>query len=77
MSKGMVDHLRAMREAKAARNAERAKVEAGIRRAAAEGKALLELAPLKKSIKRKLAKAIEATAERMKNKPAKGKRKKK
>lgn len=77
MSKGMVDALRAMREAKMARGAERAKTEAGIRRAAAEGAAILALAPLPKKIKRKLAKAIAETSERMKNKPAKGKRKKK
>ena len=75
MSKGMVDRLRELREAKMARNAERAKVEAGIRKAAAEGAALLALP---KTIKRKLKKAIDQTAERMKNKPAKkakGKRK--
>lgn len=63
MSKGMVDHLRQLREAKMARNSERAKVEAGIRKAAAAGKELLE--------------QVEATSKRMKAKPAKGKRKKK
>lgn len=64
MSKGAVDALRAMREAKVARNIIRAKVEGEIRRAAAEGKAVLEH-------------RIAATADRMAKKPAKGNRRKK
>lgn len=41
VSKGHTDALRALREAKFARNAERAKVENGIRKAAAAGKEVL------------------------------------
>lgn len=59
----MVDRLRQLREAKMARNVAKAKVEAGIRKAAAVGKELLE--------------QVDATSKRMKAKPAKGKRKKK
>lgn len=62
MSKGMVDRLRELREAKVAANAERAKVETGIRKAAAAGAELLQ--------------KVKATSERMAKKPArKGKKK--
>lgn len=77
MSKEPGPREKALREMREARFAENAKISTGIRRAAAEGKALLAMAPLPKTIKRKLQKAVDQTAERMKNKPAKGKRKKK
>lgn len=68
---------KALREMREARFAENAKIATGIRRAAAEGKAIIELTNLPKVTKRKLKKAIDIVSERMKNKPAKGKRKKK
>lgn len=64
MSKEMGPRERALREMREARFAESAKIAAGIRKAAAAGRDILE-------------KKIRATSERMKNKPAKGKRKRK
>lgn len=58
MSKEMGPRERALREMREARFTENAKITAGIRRAAAEGKTVLE-------------QKIKATSERMKNKPAK------
>lgn len=55
---------RALREMREARFAENAKITTGIRRAAAAGKAVLE-------------QKVRAASERMKSKPAKGKRKRK
>lgn len=62
MSKGMVDRLRELREAKIARNIERTKVEVGIRKAAAAGKEVLE-------------RSVKEAAERIKNKWKKAKKK--
>jgi hypothetical protein len=64
MSKEMGPREKALREMREARFTENAKISTGIRKAAAAGKELLES-------------RVKATAERMKNKPAKGKRKKK
>lgn len=64
MSKEPGPREKALREMREAKFAENAKIFGGIRRAAAEGKSVLE-------------QRVKATAERMKNKPAKGKRKKK
>lgn len=64
MSKEPGPRERALREMREARFAENARIAGGIRRAAAEGKAVLE-------------QRVKSTAERMKNKPAKGKRRKK
>jgi hypothetical protein len=64
MSKEPGPREKALREMREARFAENAKIATGIRRAAAEGKAVLE-------------QRVKATAERMAKKPAKGKRKKK
>lgn len=77
MSKEPGPREKALREMREARFAENAKITTGIRRAAAEGAVILALAPLPKTLKRKLKKAIDATSERMAKKPAKGKRKKK
>lgn len=63
MSKEMGPRERALREMREARFEEQAKVAAGIRRAAAAGKDLLE-------------QKVAATAERMKNKPAKKRKRK-
>ena len=67
---------KALREMREARFTENAKINVGIRKAAAEGKAILDMAPPPKPLVRKLKKAIDSASERMKNKPAKkGKRK--
>jgi hypothetical protein len=64
MNDRMGPRERALREMREARFAENAKITTGIRKAADAGKAVLEA-------------RVKATSERMKNKPAKGKRKKK
>lgn len=64
MSKEPGPREKALREMREAKFAENAKIAGGIRRAAAEGKTILE-------------QRVKATAERMAKKPAKGKRKKK
>jgi hypothetical protein len=64
MSKEPGPREKALREMREARFAENAKITTGIRKAAAAGKEVLES-------------RVKATAERMKNKPAKGKRRKK
>jgi hypothetical protein len=63
MSKEIGPKERAQREMREARFAENAKLSTGIRKAAAAGAELLQ--------------KVKATSERMKNKPAKGKRKRK
>jgi hypothetical protein len=63
MSKEPGPRERALREMREARFAENAKISTGIRKAAAAGADLLQ--------------KVKATSERMKNKPAKGKRKRK
>lgn len=75
MSKEPGPREKALREMREARFTENAKITIGIRRAAAEGKMLLDMAPLPKPLVRKLKKAVDTASERMKNKPAKGKRK--
>jgi hypothetical protein len=64
MSKEPGPREKALREMREARFTENAKITTGIRKAAAEGKAVLE-------------QKVKATSARMKAKPAKGKRKKK
>jgi hypothetical protein len=63
MSKEPGPREKALREMREARFAENAKIATGIRRAAAEGKAVLE-------------QRVKATADRMKNKPRKKAKKK-
>jgi hypothetical protein len=73
MSKEMGPKERAQREMREARFTENAKITTGIRKAAAEGLAILER---QRSVgKSKLGEAIREATERMKNRPAKGKRK--
>lgn len=64
MSKEPGPREKALREMREASFTENAKITAGIRRAAAEGKRIIELSPLPKVLKAKLKKAIAKKAKK-------------